>query len=160
MSMSKIIAASILGFSFTAISATSAQALTVRQSQEFSSSTNVKVEGGSDVKAEAESNSWGKQSQRVTTEDTPTYSYRRHSQRPVWVRSAAHGEVHLTWDHRGGTCHVRYTEAGSAGYNYHTSTNCDEGHITIGGLVSGKSYRFQVQKDDGAWSRARTVRAW
>lgn len=160
MKISKIITASILGISLIAVSTTSAQALTVRQSQEFSSSSSVKVEGGSDVKAEAESNSWGKQSQRVSTDDTSTYTHRRHAQRPVWVRPAAHGEVHLTWDHRGGTCHVRYTESTSAGYNYHTSTNCDEGGITIGGLVSGKSYRFQVQKDDGAWSRARTVRAW
>ena len=69
------------------------------------------------------------------------------------------GEVTLDWDHRGGTCYVRYTGAGSKGYNYNTSTSCDNGSITIGGLQTGKNYRFQVKKDDGGWSQPMTAKA-
>lgn len=161
----QIVGATTMAAVLTAVSALPVQAVVVRQTQEFSSSTSVKVEGGSDVKAEAESNSWGKQSQRIVTDDAPEYGYRsgRPAGRSVgktWARPANNGQVRLTWDMRGGTCHVRYTEVGAAGYNYETSASCDEGGITIGGLVSGKSYRFQVRKDDGAWSRATTVRAW
>lgn len=70
------------------------------------------------------------------------------------------GQVRLNWGMRGGTCYVRYTEAKSGGWNYNTSTACDDGGITIGGLMRGKNYRFQVKKDDGSWSKTRTLKAW
>lgn len=174
MQSSKMVSATIMSVSLVLVSATGVQASVIRQTQEFSNSSSVKVEGGSDVKAEAESSSWGKQSQRVVTDevDVPSYRYRpthgvatswkrkNRSANAVWVHPAAHGEVRLSWDLRGGTCHVRYNEATTAGYNYSTSTSCDDGEIRIGGLVAGQNYRFQVRQDDGAWSRAITVRAW
>jgi hypothetical protein len=69
------------------------------------------------------------------------------------------GEVTLDWDHRGGTCYIRYTEVGAKGYNYNTSTSCDNGSITVGGLQTGMRYRFQVKKDDGGWSQPMTAKA-
>ena len=70
------------------------------------------------------------------------------------------GKVALDWDHRGGTCHIRYTENNAQDYRYSTSTNCDEGGITIGGLKVGTNYRFQVKKDDGSWSNSMVIKAW
>lgn len=164
MKSNQLLTAATLGAVATLFAASPAQALVVHQSQEMSVS--VKTEGGNSSST-TEANAWGKQSQHVST-DEMTYSYRpgRHVGmgnrwgKNVWVRPADDGQVRLSWDLRGGTCHVRYTEAGASGYNYETSTNCDDGGITIGGLVSGKNYRFQVRKDDGAWTRAVTVKAW
>lgn len=62
------------------------------------------------------------------------------------------GKVDIGWDYEGGTCNIRYTENTSQQYRYSTSAGCDEGGVTIGGLRPGRSYRFQVQKDNGAWS--------
>jgi len=65
------------------------------------------------------------------------------------------GKVNINWqdwDWNGGTCYVQYTEANSNTYRYNTSTACDNDEITIGGLVPGTSYRFQIKKDNGTWS--------
>mgnify|MGYP001175360096 CR=1 FL=1 len=166
-----LVSASFLSATLFVASSSPAQALVVRQSQEMSNSSSVKVEGSNvsvsgDFKAEAKSESWGKQSQKVVIDDGAGYTMRPygHSKgrgnKGMWAKPASSGEVRLTWDMRGGTCFVRYTEAGSAGYNYETSTGCDNGTITIGGLTPGRNYRFQVRKDDGAWSQPITVKAW
>lgn len=158
MKSSHLVSAIALGAAATLFAASPADALVVEQTQELNISTKTTSEGSSSVKSTSEASAWGKQSQHVST-DEHGYSY-RHGHRSAWVRPTADGEVRLNWELRGGTCHVRYTEAGAKGYNYHTSTNCDDGEITIGGLVRGKAYRFQVRKDDGAWTRAVTVRSW
>jgi hypothetical protein len=147
-----------LGATALVFAATPVNALVVEQSQELNISTKTTSEGSSSVKSTSEANAWGKQTQSVSTEEH-SYTY-RHGHRSAWVRPMADGEVRLNWELRGGTCHVRYTEAGAKGYNYYTSTNCDDGEITIGGLVRGKAYRFQVRKDDGVWTKAVTVRSW
>lgn len=67
------------------------------------------------------------------------------------------GEVRLGWNQRGGTCHVRYKETTSRTYNYSTQAACDDGGITIGGLVPDRAYHFQIKKDNGRWSRARRI---
>jgi len=81
-------------------------------------------------------------------------------QNRYWDNQPTTGEVHLTWSQRGGTCYVRYTEFGNTNYNYSTSTACDNGGITIGGLQPRTSYKFQVKKDDESWSRTMTRRVW
>jgi hypothetical protein len=85
--------------------------------------------------------------------------YNRRFRNSYWSESPSNGEVRLTWSQRGGTCQIRYTEFGSKNYNYTTSTACDNGGITIGGLQYNKSYKFQVRKDDEAWSTAIVRRA-
>lgn len=70
------------------------------------------------------------------------------------------GEVEITWDLRGGSCEVRYTEAKNARYKYFTSTSCDDGGITIGGLHPGMKYRFQVRKEGEGWQSPVTLRAY
>lgn len=57
---------------------------------------------------------------------------------------------------RGGTCHVRYTEANQSVWKYNTSAGCDDTGVTVGGLQSGQKYKFQVRQDGGAWSRVMT----
>lgn len=70
------------------------------------------------------------------------------------------GKVTVGWDYEGGTCHVQYTEANVTNYKYNTSAPCDDGEVTISGLKRGGLYRFQVKKDDGAWSDPMTLRAY
>lgn len=96
----------------------------------------------------------------------PTYSRRTHGRvlgrtyiQPVYIVENADGQVRLDWGYRGGTCHVRYTEANQTYYKYATAASCDDGGVTISGLIPGDKYRFQVRQDNGAWSRAVTVKA-
>lgn len=79
---------------------------------------------------------------------------RGHIRRFRWSHDNSDGEVRLSWNQRGGTCTVRYTEASARNYNYTTSAACDDGSMTIGGLVPGRAYRFQVKKDNENWSKA------
>lgn len=76
-----------------------------------------------------------------------------------WEDRDTTGQVWLGWGWRGGTCHVRYTEATNRSYKYSTSAACDNGGMTIGGLTKGTSYRFQIKQDNGYWSRPITRRA-
>jgi len=63
------------------------------------------------------------------------------------------GQATVSWPFRGGTCTIYYTESSARVYHYSTSTACDNGQLTIGGLVPGRSYRFQVKSDAGRWTR-------
>jgi hypothetical protein len=162
----------VLGAALTVVAALPAQALVIEQTQEMSVSGNARVEmtGGTGT-AEATSNASGKQRQYIemntaavtfapTRTHVPAKKFKKG--RPVaTVRvRRSDGQVRLTWDMRGGTCHVRYTEVGASTYKYETSTSCDDGGITIGGLTPGVSYRFQVRQHDGGWSLPVTVKAW
>lgn len=161
MKISKILAVGVVAVTVAGLSVTQVDALTIRQSQEMSNTTSVKVEGAGTAEAKVEQ--WGKQSQKVETPDWQNRRGDAHDRRGYgWKKYSENrdGEVPLSWDHRGGTCHVRYTEAGNRHFNYHTSTNCDDGEITIGGLVTGRNYKFQVRKDDGSWSHPTNVKAW
>lgn len=65
------------------------------------------------------------------------------------------GAVRVNWAYRGGTCNVRYTEANQQMYKYMTSAGCDEGGVTIGSLVEGRKYKFQVAQNNwSSWTRA------
>lgn len=132
------------------------------QSATSESSSSVTCEGnGCTGKTESSASvrMYQRQSQGSGSSDSSDWypSHRRGNYNNSWGDTS--GEVRISWDHRGGTCHVRYTEAGSKYFKYATSAACDEGGVTIGGLKTGKNYRFQVRKDSGAWSRSMTVRA-
>ena len=139
--------------------------VTQEQSQSVSSSGNASVtcEGNCTGSAEANSSATGRQWQRTeVTVGGAAYPTRAVAKRGrvagAYVGWSADGEVRLNWSLRGGTCHVRYTEASESVYKYATSASCDDGGVTIGGLTPGVSYRFQVRQNDGPWSRAVVVR--
>lgn len=143
------------------LAATSAQANYQYQSQSGSTytSTSVSCDGGNCTgSSNSESSLEMSQSQSTGTgrgmhRDTAP----RHNRNNNWKDTS--GEVSINWDHRGGTCHVRYGESISRGYRYSTSASCDDGGMTIGGLQTGKNYRVQFRKDSGAWSAPKTYRA-
>lgn len=129
----------------------------VEQSQELEQKTTVTVSGNSHSESKAEVRQWAKQSQSV---ELPAHRW-------GWVEVSAEtadrpqdAMVTLRWPQRGGTCHIRYTEAGQRHYKYTTAASCDQGELTIGGLTAGQRYRFQVRQDNHSWSRPVTVRAW
>ena len=163
MKSAKLFSASLLTVSLGLFLAQPAQALVIKQTQEMSTSSYVKVEGGTDVKAEAESNNWGKQSQKVVTHGSQFKSRGAVStprwNTPRWSVPSTDGQARIEWEMRGGSCHIRYSEVTSRGYKYSTSASCDDGGLTIGGLAQGKTYRFQVRKDGEVWSRPVTVTA-
>jgi hypothetical protein len=73
----------------------------------------------------------------------------------VWANSGNKtGTVDLGWAHRGGSCHVRYTEANQTVYKYQTVANCNQAQMTISHLVPGVKYKFQVSQDNHHWSYA------
>lgn len=157
--LSAITAVTIAGLSVSSVQAEMYQ----EQSQNSSQSTSFSFNGNGS--GEFKSSSKLKQSQSQGTgkfEDNWERSKpkSRHSNRR-YNRAANDGTVTLSWDHRGGTCHVRYTEgwAKNGNYNYSTSAACDEGQITIGGLKPGSLYTFQVKKDDGNWSSPMRLKA-
>lgn len=79
-----------------------------------------------------------------------------------WNRKNAvprYGNVTISWDHRGGTCYVRYSESNVSSYKYSTNSACDNDQVVVGGLRRGSTYRFQVKKDDGDWSAPMWLRA-
>jgi|GEM_PF-2672139 len=69
----------------------------------------------------------------------------------------SNGAIRVSWNYRGGTCDVRYTEAASTSkllFQYHTSASCDDGSVVVRGLVPGKKYTFEVSSDgDVNWSK-------
>lgn len=130
------------------------------QSQEVSSSSNASVTctGDCNGSANAESSATGRQWQRTeitSGRNVVSRSYRTSTRRiaTAYIGWQSDGSVRLNWGMRGGTCHVRYTEAAESVYKYATAAGCDDGGVTIGGLTPGVRYRFQVRQNDGAWSR-------
>ena len=74
---------------------------------------------------------------------------------------SSNGQVLVTWGGMtGGTCNVRYTEAGMPFFNYRTSGACDQGSLKIGSLQPGQVYKFQVAQDSwDNWSGMALARA-
>ena len=71
----------------------------------------------------------------------------------VWAGSGPEiGTVTITWSDRGGNCAVAYTEAAHAGYQYNTTTSCDNVHLNISQLVPGSKYKFIVSANGTPWS--------
>lgn len=157
-----ITVSSLLGvmITFSAVAAPLSFATTMEQHQSFSSEVSSSCSGECSFSSHVS----GSQHQFMSddSEARPQLKDRERkrgeNRRDRWTQR--YGEVKLTWSHRGGTCHVRYTEANVRSYRYSTNADCDEGGVTIGGLTRGKAYRFQVKQDDGYWSRAFTRNAW
>lgn len=77
----------------------------------------------------------------------------------LWAAAGDHaGTVKLGWSNRGGSCDVKYTEAGQQTYKYATVTNCDSAVLEVGHLTPGVKYKFVVSNDDHVWSAP--VYAW
>jgi hypothetical protein len=185
--MKKILISSLgvvaaLGVSASVVHATQTQSQEFSQSS--SQKVNFECQGNPCVvNFENTANQSGKQSQ---TQDTgyvnpevryveptqyvrPAKKFKTSKARPTkrvvnsaWVYNVRDAEptnatVRLSWPMRGGTCHVRYGETSANSYPYSTSTGCDNGGITIGGLVPGRSYRFQVASEGANWSSPVTV---
>jgi hypothetical protein len=71
----------------------------------------------------------------------------------VWANAGSEvGTAVVEWAHRGGSCHVQYTEVGQTVYKYQTVASCDQGQVTIGHLTLGVSYKFQVSQNGEHWS--------
>ncbi len=115
------------------------------------------VNGGGTAKIEGTQKAEQYQNQTMST----GRAYRRiHRGRVLGYQvPVQYGQVYLSWDFRGGTCHVRYTENANRYYKYSTAASCDSGGTTIGGLRPGLVYRFQVKKDDGTWSAPVRIKA-
>jgi hypothetical protein len=160
------------------VTASPAHAVFMQQSQQMSGSANASSTcTGGDCNTSAQTSINTSMSQTMSADMgggpayAPSYAYVNtvYRTRPsrmgyarvqqVYVVENNNGQVRLDWGYRGGTCHVRYTEATSANYKYFTSAGCDEGGVTISGLVPGRKYRFQVRQNEGAWSRAVVVKA-
>ncbi len=92
-------------------------------------------------------------SQRQFISNNSTASEYRRARPEIWKRRNTYGSVRLTWEPQDGTCLIRYSEAKRSDFAYATSTSCNEGEITIGGLVPGKNYRFQVKIENDDWSK-------
>lgn len=168
----KISAVSALVVASTVLASTSAAALTVEQSQELTNSAKTSITCNGECSGSAEVTQNAKQSQKIEMSPTakhykyvaPKYkSVKNKNLKAVYVPSAVvimnDGQVRLNWGMRGGTCHVRYTESNMNVWKYNTSAGCDEGGVTINGLQSGVSYKFQVRQDNGAWSRVMVGKA-
>ena len=147
------------------ITTQSASAVTIEQSQELSNTAKASVTCTGSCSGSAEATQNGKQSQKIELPSPVTemhtgrvirynYSHGRVVHVPATVIMMADGQVRLSWGMRGGTCHVRYTEANQNVWKYNTSAGCDDGGVTIGALQSGTKYKFQVRQDNGDWSRA------
>ncbi len=74
---------------------------------------------------------------------------------PVFAQQVGeiNGAVKISWNYRGDTCHIIYTEAEETVYKYRTSAGCDEGSYVVRGLVPGRKYKFQVSPDNAMWSK-------
>lgn len=138
-----------------------AQAFTEQsQWQKVEQSVTAEVNGTGTAKVESTQKAEQFQSQQMNENwGGNGYRYNRGYVRYYAAPAATYGQAYLGWGMRGGTCHVRYTENSNRGYKYNTSAACDDGGMIIGGLRSGWTYRFQVRKDDGAWSRPVRIKA-
>jgi hypothetical protein len=138
------------------------QSQNVSQSSSFSYNCDGSNCGGGSAEFKSSTHVKQSQSQGIGVRDD---SWDRNTSRSKQSRRknrwSADGQVTLSWGHRGGTCHVRYTEGKPSNdiYNHTTWAACDEGEITIGGLRRGSAYTFQVKKDGGDWSSPTTLRA-
>ncbi|MBP9820127.1 fibronectin type III domain-containing protein [Candidatus Woesebacteria bacterium] len=92
-------------------------------------------------------------SQHQSTSSNHHVASHRNAHPAVWRKKSEYGSVRLTWEPQDGTCLIRYTEARRSDFAYATSTSCNEGEITIGGLVPGRNYRFQVKIENDDWSK-------
>ncbi|HYD35116.1 MAG TPA: fibronectin type III domain-containing protein [Vitreimonas sp.] len=170
-----VITLSLLGLLTVATTPVAAQVMVQEQTMEANTSSNASVtcEGNCNGSAEANSSVTGRQYQRMEVSGNAGTTYvarpaRRyvktktkyvHSRAATPVVWVSEGAVRLTWSLRGGTCHVRYTEASEAVYKYATAASCDDGGVTISGLTPGIRYRFQVRQNDGGWSGSVIVKA-
>ncbi len=130
---------------------TTAQAMYLEQHQSASSDLSFECSGTCDQKVSVSSHLHQRQLFTSNSESYQTQPRGSKSWR-LMPRGNHDGKATLTWDDRGGTCTIRYTEANARWYRYQTSTACDDGQLEIGGLKRGKAYRFQVKKADGQWS--------
>lgn len=156
--MKKVIAGLFVLVLFTlSTSSAWAETITIEQHQSINSEFHSECSGTCTTTATASfSQHQGVNGDESSWSDSVTF----RRQRPQWNRDDEgnrDGEVVVFWSQRGGTCTIRYTEASSRSYNYQTTTACDEGQLTIGGLVPGRAYRFQIKKDTGRWSSAGTT---
>ncbi len=92
-------------------------------------------------------------SQHQSTSNNHHVATHRNTHPMAWRKKSTYGSVRLTWEPQNGNCLIRYTEAKRSDFAYATSTSCNEGEIIIGGLVPGKSYRFQVKTENDDWSK-------
>ncbi len=115
---------------------------TIYQHQSSSSSFEFSCSGECSAKSETSQS----QTQRVGEGSWPAH-HGHHS-----AEHAPSGNATISWPHSGGTCTIRYTENSARWYKYTTSAGCDEGQLTIGGLVPGRTYRFQVKQEGAGWS--------
>jgi hypothetical protein len=169
LSQKRLLISSSLALVSLGLAVTPIQAIFIEQSQSVNASANSSASCTGDCSASSNSSVSVQTSQtmRVDSGDAGYYrpvSYRYHAParayvQPVYIVSNSDGQVRLDWGYRGGTCHVRYGEANQSWYKYATAAGCDDGGVTIGGLVPGVKYRFQVHQNEGAWSRAVVVRA-
>lgn len=162
--LSKVTAVGAVVLTAGVMSVSAAQALTVEQSQELTHTAKTSITCTGECSGTAEVTQNAKQSQKVVI---PTVKSTKHIKnknlKALWVPSTVvmlnDGQVRLNWGMRGGTCHVRYTEAKSSVWNYSTAAGCDEAGVTINGLKTGVNYKFQVRQNDGAWSRVMVGKA-
>ncbi|MDQ5951659.1 MAG: hypothetical protein QG639_940 [Patescibacteria group bacterium] len=153
-----ILAVSLFSFTTTGASAYSYQEQSQSSSNSYSFSSS--CDGSNCGEVSFKSKSKLKQSQSQSTNYTQSDTHYRS--RNGWSKPnqlPKYGSFTLGWDHRGGTCHVRYSESNVQSYKYSTSAACDAGEVVVGGLQRGSTYRFQVKKDDGAWSAPLWLRA-
>ncbi len=128
--------------------------VTVYQHQ--TSSSNIEIECSGDCSAKSETSQ--SQTQRV---GEPVWHRENYGSRANWRNhQLTNGYATVTWPHRGGTCTVRYTEAAARWYKYTTAAACDAGEATIGGLIPGRAYRFQVRQGSSNWERPVRLIAW
>lgn len=133
-------------------------AQTVYQHQSSSSNIEMKCEGTCKVTSESTQS----QTQRVGESNwhQPERKWRQPHHKTWQSQHHPNGHATVTWSPGEGTCTIRYTENNSRWYKYTTSANCTDGHVTIGGLVPGRTYRFQVKSDGSYWQAPQHLTAW
>jgi hypothetical protein len=70
------------------------------------------------------------------------------------------GKILVSWDVRGGTCNIAYTESDQTVYKYKTSAGCDTGMAWVGGLEAGKSYKVTIAQENWThWHKPKMAKA-